>query len=285
MTPKTTLIAAAAASLCAGAAFSSPAAAASVEIKDAVVRVIVVPEDRSDIKVDVAKAHSELPLTVRTFGDKTIVDGDLRHRIRGCSGMSGKASVHVRGVGRVGYDEMPQIVIHTPRSVALSANGAIVGSIGRSASLSLSNSGCSAWTIADVAGEAQIHESGAGSIRMGSADRLEVRLSGAANINANRVRKSLDAQLSGAGNVRVAELTGDMDARVSGVGKVDVRQGRASVVRASVSGIGSVDFGGATQDLEASISGLGGVRVEEVTGNVRKSVSGGGNVSIGKRSS
>ena len=53
--------------------------------------------------------------------------------------------------------------------------------------------------------------------------------------------------------------------------------------RASVSGIGSVDFGGQAQDLDASISGLGGVRVEQVTGTVRKSVSGGGHVSVGNR--
>jgi hypothetical protein len=183
----------------------------------------------------------------------------------------------------VDYDEMPQIVVYAPKNVTLSANGAVIGSIGRSGNLSLSNSGCSNWTIADVTGEAEIHESGAGSIRMGASDRLEVHLSGAANIHATRVRKSLDARLSGAGNVRIAELTGEMEAQVSGVGKIDVKNGRASSVRASVSGIGSVDFDGTTQDLDASISGLGGVRVEQVTGNVRKSVSGGGHVSIGNR--
>jgi hypothetical protein len=259
------------------------AQAASVEIRDAVARITVVPEDRADIKVDIVKAHPGLPLTIRTMGDRIIVDGDLRRRIRDCNAMSSRPNVKVRDVGRVEYEEMPQIVIYAPRSVALSANGAVVGSIGRSGSLNLTNSGCSAWTIADVAGEAKIYESGAGVVRMGASDRLEVHLSGAANINATKVRKSLEARLSGAGNVRVAELTGEMEAQVSGVGKIDVQNGRASSVRASVSGIGSVDFDGTTQDLEASISGLGGVHVEEVTGNVRKSVSGGGRVSIGNR--
>lgn len=270
--------------IAATAAFAAGSAqAASVEIKDAVARITVVPEDRADIKVDVVKSHPSLPLTVRTFGDRTIVDGDLRRRIRDCNTMSSKPSAKVRDVGRVDYEDMPQIVIYAPRNVALSASGAVVGSIGRSGNLDLSNSGCSSWTIADVAGEAEIHESGAGRVRMGSADRLEVHLSGAANIQATRVRRSLEARLSGAGNVRVAELNGEMEAQVSGVGKIDVKEGRASRVRASVSGIGSVDFGGATQDLDASISGLGNVRVEQVTGNVRKSVSGGGHVSIGNR--
>ena len=278
MTLKIALLAAAAAAFSAGAA-----QAASVEIKDAVARITVVPEDRSDIKVEIVKSHAELPLTVRTAGSHTVIDGDLRRQIRDCDGMSSRPRVKVRGVGRVDFEDMPQIVIHTPRAVSVSAGGAVVGAIGRSASLELRNSGCSAWTIADVAGEAVIRESGAGSIRMGASDRLEVHVSGAANIHATRVRKSLDAQLSGAGNVRVAELNGEMDARVSGVGKIDVRSGRASMVRASVSGIGSVDFGGAAQDLDASISGLGGVRVEQVNGTVRKSVSGGGSVSVGNR--
>ncbi|MBL8555163.1 MAG: DUF2807 domain-containing protein, partial [Phenylobacterium sp.] len=252
---------------------------------DAVARVTVVPEDRADIKVDIVRPHPRLPLTVRTLGDRTIVDGDLDHGIRGCNVASRQPHVTVRGVGRVDQEAMPQVVIYTPRNVALAANGAVVGAIGRSGSLQLSNSGCSAWTIADVAGEAEIHESGAGVVRMGASDRLEVHLSGAANINATRVRRNLDARLSGAGNVRIGELTGDMQVQVSGVGKIDVKTGKASSVRASVSGIGSVEFDGTTQDLDASISGLGGVDVGQVTGNVRKSVSGGGRVSIGNRPS
>ncbi|MCW5761521.1 MAG: DUF2807 domain-containing protein, partial [Phenylobacterium sp.] len=246
-------------------------------------RVTVVPEDRADIKVDIVRTHAKLPLAVRTLGDKTVVDGDLHRTIRGCNVASRQPHVTVNGVGRVDYEQMPQVVIYTPRNVSLSANGAVVGAIGRSGALDLSNSGCSAWTIADVAGAAEIHESGAGVIRMGASDRLEVHLSGAANIDAARVRKSLDARLSGAGNVRIAEFTGDMQAQVSGVGRIDVKNGKATSVRASVSGVGSVGFDGTTQDLDASISGLGGVRVEQVTGNVRKSVSGGGRVSIGNR--
>ena len=275
---KTALLAAAAVAISVGAA-----QAATVEIRDAVARVIVVPEDRDDIRVEIVKPHPKLPLSVRTTDGATVIDGDLRRRIQDCDDMSSRPRIRVRNVGRVDYDEMPQIVIHTPRSVAVSAGGAVVGSIGRAGSLDLRNSGCAAWTVADVAGDATIHESGAGSIRMGASDRLEVHLSGAANIHATRVRKSLKAQLSGAGNVRVAELSGDMEARVSGVGKIDVRSGRADTVRASVSGIGSVDFGGATRDLDASISGLGGVHVEQVTGAVRKSVSGGGQVRVGNR--
>ena len=268
--------------IAAAAAFTASAAqAATIEIKDAVARVTVVPEDRGDIRVEVVRPNAQLPLTVRTFGDKTIIDGDLEHRIHGCNGSGDHVRVRVRGVGEVNWSEMPQVVIHTPRDVSLQSNGAVQGAIGRSASLELHDSGCSAWTVADVAGAATIRESGAGSIRMGQSSRLDVHLSGAASIHATRVREDLDASLSGAGGVHVGDLSGAMQARVSGVGQIKVDGGKATSVRASVSGVGGVEFGGVADSLDASVSGMGNVQVRQVTGAVTKSVSGIGHVRIG----
>ena len=273
------LLATAAAALSAGAA-----EAATIEIRDAVARVTVVPQDRADIKVEVIKPNAELPLKVSVSGDGTLVDGDLDHRIRSCNGMGDNARVSVRGVGRVSYAELPEVVVYTPKDVKLEANGAVVGAIGRSASLELKNSGCANWTIADVDGEAELRQSGAGNVKMGSAGRLDVHLSGAANIDAVAARDGMDARLSGAGNVRLKSLSGPVYAQVSGVGQVRIADGRASQMRASVSGIGQVDFGGQAQDLQASISGLGQISVREVTGSVSKSVSGGGSIKVGNRS-
>ena len=257
--------------------------AATVELRDAVLRVTVVPEDRSDIKVEIVRANSQLPLKVTTVADRTVVDGGLRNRVRNCNGMGEKARVRVTGVGSVDFDAMPQLVIRTPRGVSVSASGAVAGVIGRSASLSLLNSGCSHWTIADVAGAADLHESGAGSIRMGAADSLDIQLSGAASVHATRVRQRLAVQLSGAGDVRVDDLSGAMNARVSGMGQVKVAGGRATDIRASVSGVGGIGFAGGATNLGASISGLGGIRVNEVSGRISKAVSGGGSIRIGNR--
>jgi len=256
-----------------------------VEIRDAVARVTVVPQDRSDIKVEIVRAHPELPLTVTVSGDRTLIDGDLERKIRDCNGMGENARVRVRGVGKVSYAEMPQVVIYTPRDVKLAANGALAGAIGRSASLELRNSGCANWTIADVAGEAELHQSGAGSVKMGTAGSLDLQLSGAGNLRAVAVRNGMDARLSGAGGVTVGSFAGPMEAKVSGVGQIRVADGRATRIKASVSGIGGIDFGGVAQDLQASISGLGNIRVREVTGSVTKSVSGGGRIRVGERPS
>jgi hypothetical protein len=270
--------------LAAAAALSAGAAqAASVEIRDAVVRVTVIPEARSDVRVEVTSPNSKLPLAIRTEGDRTIVDGGLEHRIRSCNGSGEKRSVRLRGLGAVGWNETPQIVIRTPRDVKLSADGAVSGQIGRSGNVDLANSGCSSWTVADAAGDVAIRASGAGSVRMGQAQRLTVRLSGAGAVHATHVHRGLDAELSGTGGVSVDELDGAMTADVSGVGKVKVDGGRASSLRARVSGVGGVDFDGVVGDLDASISGFGGVRVKSVTGAVRKSVSGIGKVTIADR--
>jgi hypothetical protein len=191
----------------------------------------------------------------------------------------------IRGIGRVDEQAMPSIVIRAPRDVVISSSGAVYGSIGRAASLVLDDSGCSAWTLADIAGGATIHESGAGSVRLGSAGRLAIHLSGAARVHAMRARQGLEASLSGAGDVEVEDLGGPMQAHVSGIGKVKVARGRASAVRASVSGVGGVEFGGVADSLDASISGLGSVRVKNVTGTVTKSISGAGHVTIEDRPS
>src|SRR3954463_15270178 len=95
----------------AGAATAAP----SVEIRDAVVRVTVVPEDRSDIKIEMLTVNKDLPLQVKTMGSATVIDGDLNHRIRDCHTRGEHPEVSVRGVGLVRYEDMPQVVIHTPK--------------------------------------------------------------------------------------------------------------------------------------------------------------------------
>lgn len=270
---------AAAAAAAVGAA-GAAAAAPGIEIRDAVARVVVIPEDRSDVKVEMLTTNRDLPLDVRQFGGTTVIDGHLGHRIGDCHTRGDHPSTYVRGVGRVDYKDMPQVVIHAPKAVMIEASGAVFGAIGRSATLDLADSGCDAWTVADVAGDATLRESGAGTVRMGRAGRLDVRLSGAASIHATDV-KALDATLSGVGGVVVNSLSGPMQAHVSGVGNVKVLDGKATTVRASVSGMGGVNFGGQADSLDAQISGLGGIRVKSVIGQVNKSVSGAGHVTIG----
>jgi len=272
-----TILLAAVAALSAGAA-----QAASIEVKDAVARVTVVPENRSDIKVEIISPNPRVPLSIRTLGDRTIVDGDLDRKIRNCRGSGERASVEIRDVGSVSYAEMPQVVIHTPRDVRIETGGAVFGAVGRSGSLELGNSGCGDWTVANVEGDARISQAGSGDTRMGSAGTLKVRVAGSGDVAAADVKGGLDVSIAGSGSAHVKSVAGPLEISVAGSGDVDIGGGRATTMKVSIAGSGDIDFGGSADSLKARIAGSGDVRAGEVRGEVSKTIMGSGSVRIGR---
>lgn len=275
-------------------AAAGTANAASVEIKHAAARVTVIPENRNDVKVEFVTTNPALPLQVSNRGDRVIVDGDLRRRIRDCHGLhwnidvGGKksrgdsaVSVTVRGVGRVRWDDLPQIVVRTPMDSRVGASGAVFGSVGRSASLDLDNAGCGDWTIANVAGGATVDIAGSGDTRMGSARDLRVRIAGSGDVDVTHVAGPANIDIAGSGDVHLASVAGSLDVDIAGSGDVKVDGGRATSMDVNIAGSGDVDFGGAAQTLKASIAGSGDVRAGSVAGGVSKSVLGSGSVYVG----
>jgi hypothetical protein len=271
------LMAATAASLAAAGA----ANAASVEVKDAVVRITVIPENRPDVKVDFITTNPRLPLRLRSFGGRTIIDGDLDRRIRGCGGRGEGVRVHVRGVGEVRWQDMPQIVIRTPRDVDMDTGGAIWGTIGRSASLDLGNAGCGDWTVGNVEGRMRISQAGSGDTQAGSAGEAKVRVAGSGDTQIADVRGGVEVDIAGSGDVAVRSVAGPLEVHVAGSGDVRVAGGHASAFDVSVAGSGDVSFGGVADTLKARIMGSGDVRAREVRGQVSKTIMGSGGVSVG----
>lgn len=267
---------AAAAVLAAGAA-----QAASVEVKDAVARVTVIPEDRSDVKVEFVTTNAKLPLAVRTAGDKTIIDGDLHWKMRGCRMMGGKVVVSLPGVGEFGWDDLPQVVIRTPRDVNMEASGAVFGTVGRSANLDLANAGCGDWVLGNVSGRARITQAGSGDTHMGSAGEAKIRLAGSGDVAAQAVRAGLDLDIAGSGDAGFASVSGPLTIRVAGSGDVAVGAGAVSDMTVTIAGSGDVNFGGSAKTLKARIAGSGEVRAKAVSGQVDKRVAGSGDVRIG----
>lgn len=270
--------------LAAATALSAGAAqAATVEIRDAVARVTVAPSDRADVKVEIIKTNSRTPLSVRTLpGGRTIIDGDLDRKIRSCRGGPGKAVVTVRDVGDVTWDEMPRIVIHTPRAVDVEAGGAVFGSVGRSASLNLDNAGCGDWTVANVEGAAKVNVAGSGDARMGSAAGLKVRVAGSGDVAVGEVKNGLDVSIAGSGSTAVRSASGPVEISIAGSGDVEIGGGRAGAMKVSIAGSGDVDFRGAADSLNVRIAGSGDVHVDEVKGDVSKTIMGSGSVRVGK---
>jgi Putative auto-transporter adhesin, head GIN domain len=268
--------------LAAGAVSAAHGAeAASVEIKDAVARVTIVPEARSDIKVEIVRSNARLPLEVRALGDRTIIDGDLDRKIRNCRGTGEQYSVSVRGVGDVAWADMPQVVIRTPRDVQVEASGAITGTVGRSEQLNLANAGCGDWTIANVQAAAKVSQAGSGDTRMGSAGSLKVRIAGSGDVSSTDVRNGYDVSIAGSGSSTTKSVSGPLSVSIAGSGDVTIGGGQVSEMKVSVAGSGNVDFRGSADTLRARIAGSGDVHANAVKGEVSKSVMGSGEVRIG----
>lgn len=279
MRAMTTLAVLAAAVAAAGVAQAEP----SVKIKDAVARVVIIPENRPDIKVEFLTTNASLPLTVRNEGDKVVIDGDLRmSRINGCNNRNGKTSVRVRGVGDVAYENIPQVAIRTPMDVRVGAGGAVFGDIGRSDSVELGNAGCGNWTVANTKGKLEVSQAGSGDTRTGSASSAEISIAGSGDVSTQAIAGDLEANIAGSGDVSAASIGGKLEGNIAGSGDITVAGGRSRAVEVSVMGSGDVTFKGEADQVEVSVMGSGDVRIAKVNGPIKKHVAGSGDVIIGQ---
>lgn len=272
------------------ASCAAPALAADVEIKDAVARVVVIVEDRSDIGVEITPGRGDLPVPqVQRRGGDVRIDGGLRNAFRNCS--SGPASarqpgegatVEIRRIGRVRLEDAPLIVLRTPRSVDVGASGAVFGSVGRGAGeIDLGNGGCGDWVVANTTGKMSLALGGSGTIRAGTSSALEAAVGGSGSIMAGATRR-LEASVGGSGSITVARVDGPGEAAIGGSGDITIRAGDMPRLEVAVGGSGNVRYGGRTADLEVAIAGSGDVSVAEASGPVSRSVVGSGTVSIGR---
>jgi len=279
------------AAILATVAVAAPAAAQDVRIDNAVARVVVIVEDRIDIGVEIEQGRSALPaLRVTRRGNDVRVDGGLdRNAVRDCrSGPADArqpgqgASVEVRRVGRVRLEDAPLVVIRSPRAVKVGAGNGVFGAVGPGASsVELAAGGCGDWTLANVAGKAEINLGGSGGVRLGTSRSLEVALGGSGDLVAGRTG-AFELAIGGAGEVRVARVDGPVDIAIGGSGDVTIRDGMTDDLSVSIAGSGDVDFGGTARDVSVSIAGSGDVRVARATGNVSRTVIGSGDIRIGR---
>jgi hypothetical protein len=257
-------------------------AATKLEIRDAVTRVVVVPEARGDLKVEVQKRHPGLPMRMWVEGDTVKIDGDLgRNAVRNCHSMGGRTNVNVRGRGEIGYDDMPILLVRAPMNVQIKTGGAVFGEIRNAASVELGNAGCGDWKVGDVGGRMSLHQAGSGDTQAGRAGSLEIRIAGSGDVETGPVSGDVDINIAGSGDAHVASVGGRLTGKVAGSGDISVDGGRASEMTAQIAGSGDVKFGGVAGTLKVSIAGSGDVSAERVEGAVDRKVIGSGGVYIG----
>lgn len=277
---------------------AAPAQAQAVRIKDAVARVVVIPEDRSDVGVEIERGSADLPeLQMRRTGSNVEIRGGLGsrgffgggNRLRNCqAGPEGArqpgegASVEVRNVGRVNLEDAPLIVLRTPRDVDVEVGGAIWGSVGRGAtSVDVENAGCGGWTVANVEGDLSVGIAGSGSTRTGTSRSLDVSIAGSGSVHAAATGEA-DISIAGSGDVTLAEARGDISVSIAGSGDVRVLGGVSRDLSVSIAGSGDVDHRGEVRNVSGSFMGAGDVSVARATGEVSRSSMGSGRITVGE---
>lgn len=314
------IMAAAALTLCAPVVLAAGVADAApvLDIRNAAVRVVIVPEARADIDIKVLKANPKLPLFIGDMAGATILDGHLSPWFLNCHGRGVGLRAMILGRGEFSYDELPQVIIRTPMDVRVETGGVVTGAVGRAHSVALRHGACGDWTIANVedhlearlsgsgdidtgtsasaelvisgsgrlrsraiSGDLQARVSGSGLVDVASAGSADLTISGSGDVRAAAVTNGLRATISGSGNLNVARLDGPLEAVVSGVGDIKARDGHVTTMRARISGAGDVTFGGEADSLQALVSGSGDIHVGAVKGEVDKHVSGSGAIHIG----
>lgn len=286
------LFAACAAALTAAAGAAS---AGEVQIRDAVARVVVIPEaGRTEIAVEIVPGTTDLPaLQVTRRGDDVRIDGDLRRRVRNCrrSGLvlsdhvsptdvPSNLTVDVRGHGEIRVADTALITVRTPMDVEIDASGAVWGAIGRADSVELGAGGCGDWTVGNVARNLTIAVGGSGDVRAGTAQDLEIAVGGSGDVRTGAVR-GLEVSIAGSGDVDVASIDGPAEVNIAGSGDVVIRGGRATTLEVAIAGSGEVTLDGDAGSVEASIVGSGDVNVASVSGRIDRSVMGSGAVNVG----
>src|SRR5579864_7027314 len=126
--------------------------AATLEIQNAALRVVVIPEARQDVSVTVAHANPRLPIKVWTDPlGAVVVDGGLGFGWLGgrpvsCGPAGPGGWMNVWGVGRVAYEDLPEVVARVPLDAQVRSSAAVFGAISPADRLALDNASCGAWT-------------------------------------------------------------------------------------------------------------------------------------------
>ncbi len=296
-------------------AFASP----GVTVRAAAARMVVIPEARGDVRVEVQPgADRRLPLpVVRREGDRIVVDGGLRGRVGGCgtfgvdwrvfgAGRGAEPNPHiqrvmVRGIGPLTLDRLPLITAHVPMHAAIAVGDAVFGKVGPSDSLAFASAGCGDWIVGEVSGPLEIASHGSGDIHAGRSGVLHAALSGSGDLTVDdvageaavavhgsgdtklgRVGHGLMLDLQGSGDVAASEVDGPIASHQSGSGDVQIGGGRSPTVSVSTSGSGDFAFRGEAGAVSAQSSGSGDIAIAHANGPVSKSHSGSGDIDVGR---
>jgi len=255
-----------------------------IELRDLAARVVVTPEDRSDIDIKVRYGKAKVPaLMVSQRGNVTVLNGHLSGKgpkmsltIRFDEGDQNRGQVFISGLGKVKVEDLPLVFVRVPNNAVVKDSGYTLGHVKPSQSLDMIMSGSGQWTVEPVAGPLNIINSGAGGISISTAGDAIVDNMGAGDIDIQSVRR-LKLTQTGSGGFS-AQNSLDVEVINQGSGDIDLRAARS--VKAKINGSGDLSLGNVMNGLTLVNNGPSDVSVEKIAGPVSLSLSGSGDVDI-----
>jgi hypothetical protein len=258
-------------------AMAGQAAAAELVFDETVARVVVIPEARADIQVEVRPGRNGAPaLRVVRIGDRVSVSGGSR--VRQCNFDGDSGWIKLKGGPRIDMDDAAYVTVRAPRDVRISGGGAILGSIGRSQTLRLDQSGCANWTAADVSGDLHAALSNGASLKAGAARTAHLTATNGGAVRVVRAER-LEATAVGGGVVK-ANTAGVVVATATGGGMVSIEGGASRSLAGTAAGGGHIRHNGRVGELDADASGGAVIRVAQAGRVLSRSARGGSSVVV-----
>ncbi len=257
-----------------------------IELRDLVARVVVTPENRSDIDVRVRYGKAKVPvLMVSHRGNVTVLDGhlsSLQHGLHfninfsdGDEGVD-HGRVFITGLGDVDIADLPMVFVRVPMNAAVKDSAYTFGTVAASNSLNFILNGSGDWNIAAVNGPLNIIDSGSGSIHVASAGDSVIDNMGSSDIQVGRVRR-LKLSLSGSGDFKAEQSD---DTQLQNMGSADVQLGRVGFFKAQMNGSGDLSLDSVGNGLTLVNTGASDVTINRLNGPASLQMTGSGDVHI-----
>ncbi len=259
-----------------------------IELRDLVARVVVTPEERSDIDIRVRYGKAKVPtLMVSHRGNTTVLNGhvtgeartmNFRFQINMDDGdeSTSTGTVYISGMGKMNIADLPLVYIRVPMNAVVKDSAYSFGRIGTSKSLSLIMNGSGEWGVDPVTGPLNVISSGSGNLRLTTAGDTIIDNMGSGDITLDSVR-NLKVSLSGSGNFTANQ---SLDTDLQNHGSGDVTLSRVRNLNAQLNGSGDLQMNTISGGLTVVNSGSSDVNISRVSGPVTLSLSGSGDVNI-----
>ena len=184
-------------------------AASELQIRDVAAFVRIHPENRADISVAIINPSSLPAPRLHSAGNRLIIDGQLRRRIRGCrTGAQGRFDVNINGAGWLRTEQIPIIEVRAPQRANVSVSGATRLNMGRAENAEVNIAGCGDADLEGVSGEIALAMAGSSDVRLYDAGTASVSLAGDGDATIGVVRNGITVSIAGSGDLIASRVDG-----------------------------------------------------------------------------